>query len=476
VLLWDPTDENNMNSLKPLNTFMATNILCNKYYYIANYSGNLTDLDNQPYIIYPLNNTANDYLIASEKAVPKIQSLLESTISSNLLQFKFIVGFSCAMLAVVGIILMVLARRIVKSYHRLFRAMTTVDNEAINERISQLQNMKKLLNQDLENKQNVSHMISSFDNEEAKEKLIAKFTLHIGEGEKSRYSMKRVILSLLRHVFLNTVLLGIITGFFLASFIESSTDFQNLNKISNQLSVTTKAEYQVSLMIANFYFQIIFQNDPSMKIRNQPSSDQLALNFQTVSDMNQKLLSTFVQGQSIVDPVIDDLLNSKVCDYLPDASKPSCLVSINNQKVGVLAINSNLVLQTMYYMDLYYKNPTYSGASEIIRPFSTSASSNLQTLEAAYNFLNTHIQEVADTKVDGFLNNQMIISWTAVGVILFYTFLAHVVTIKSYENIDMSRGRILKVVTYQMFRPNKALKFYLSKEFDQVNNFLQNIS
>ena len=130
----------------------------------------------------------------------------------------------------------------------------------------------------------------------------------------------------------------------------------------------------------------------------------------------------------------------------------------------------------MYYIDLYYKNPTYSGASELLTPFSNLARPNLETLEAAYNFLNMHLQEIADDRVEEFLEDQAIISWTAVGVILFYTFITHVVTIKNYQENDMSRGKILKVVTYQMYRGNKALKFYLSREFKEVHSFLQNIS
>ena len=453
-----------------INTFTATNVLINEFQYISNYTGTLNEFKSDQRILFGINNTVNDYLISSESLITKLQTFHESSTTSDIQSLKIVIGLSALPLILLVITLVYIAIKIFINQRRLLRILMVIDVDNIERRLFVFQKVKQLIQNDIDTRSFTSNAVRFLTASQIRTKRNAK-KIQKYENQKGMIDGKELGRKMMAYVSVSIIISVVITGIFISSTTNSISNFKSLYLLNDQLSVTARMEYGVNVFISNFYYETIFHNQTSMLFRNELSHDQLIKNFKVVENLNVDLLSAFFQQEKgVEDPIIQDMLNNQVCQYLPSDSAAYCQKATDGQSIGILSINSNLYLTASSLFTLYMDNPTSDSAMIVFVPFNTVMLPSLYTLEAAYKFLNFHIQSLANNKINSIKYTSIEFYIEILIAITISTLLTILFTLRKLKYIDVSRGKILKIVSVQMIQDNKLLHFYLTRAFPEYQS------
>ena len=452
-----------------MDIFTASIILANKIMHIGKTAVSYSDVNTLRDIKYVVNNTANDYLLASEELISFTQTKLERTITSKLRSLQIILAFETAAIVIVCVSLILAGKIMVSSYRTLFRALKGIDGKQATERIAQLQRMKKILEKDIESGKfsaAVPEILKSINRNELKLQKGRRREVS-REGPLNLASMN---LYLTKYIGFSLIVIQVITVLFAVALVDSNSSFKSLQEVNVQLFASTTGQFQSSRLVADFYTEMGYYNDTSVTLRNQPTKAEFMSALDKLSNINAALLSAFSDQQGrITDPVIATIFSAAPCKFLSSAMQTSCLTATAHQNVGLLTLNTAQYSIIRQFMGQFFDHPTdlylKTYASSIIsaqRPIA-------DTIEYTYRFINAHVVSNFELSTSRFLARTNYLHVAIMAVIVVTAVLIWLVTVRVFDGLDISRGKILKVVSFRIMLDNKAVGLYMGKYFLHKN-------
>ncbi len=465
------------DTISLLDSFTASNKIILPNLFIGNYSDTDAKLVKRPEFIFCTNNTANDYLVKSEGISKGVFNTVSNRLIRNTSQSLEIV-----LLEHVGIVLLIfslilVAIVILRSYSKVFQATTRINNNSIKQRIEHIKNFEEIM-REIESQAQTSNQnfaLTNF-NEKFHPKTKQKQKLKKEYSIKS-YSRRSLFLNLSRYIIISILLLLIVSGIFLGLFFQSSSSFKTLGKINEQVYLIDKLKYQSVVVLANFYFCIIYQNATQMLIRNEPPLIQLDKNLNSFSQVNEQLLNIFLNKEGeIGDSFINGLLRGKLCDYLSPSMRSNCEIATEGNALGLLGINAKSLTKASQYIDLYKSNPTTENAKQLLKPYYDLSVALDLVMDATYDLLISHILSGFYIEVSALQRANLLLSLGATIIIVIAGIALQTISIRKFISLDTSQRRIFKVFTYSAFTQNKALDFLLRTEFKHEIQEIGNIA
>ena len=473
INLWEPCAGTTTND-DPLNTFEATSILYQRFSVIESLPLScITNASND--MIYVLNNTGNDYLVASENLVTVARNVVEQALNTNIQSLEFIIIGESLTLIALCVFLFAMVYIIISRYRRLFRALLKIDENHITFRVKQLQKVLKALDGDIEGRNfgieadGSDEDIILIQKEQSKKGIKTKSFSRRGDN----FVVRSFLLYMLKYIILTCVFIIIPAMIFYASLLESIHHFTSLDIIDDQLSVTSKIQYQINLLTSNLYLDMMFRNESNIFIRNQETEVQLPINLELMTTLHDQMIYMFFDdGDDVSDPIVRELLTNTVCNFLVDPSATLaayCQDATDGGTIGLIALELRYNSLSGEYIATYLADPTYDTADNIVEPYAADVRPVLETLEAAYSFLNDHLLASSESKVSDFESKQIIFFISTLVTTVVAGFMTYFYAIKKLRYLDMGRGKILKLLPYNMITENRALDYYLKREFSNKN-------
>ena len=487
VSLWEPCRDQTTND-GLVDTFLSTNLLFNMAGSTIELPKYCPQILGDSKLTYLLNNTINDYLLSSERLIRETQIILDVTVQNNILNLEIIT--ICLAVAIFSLCLMlvVISYMIMQSYKRLFRSLMRVEEAQILERMQHLKIVKTILSQDIEaisfgsetinladdGKIKVKNNMKGKDNGKSKSKKLYKKNSAFSTRD-DRFFLRGLISYLARYVTSSFLFISIPSVFFLVSLIYSINTFHTLDELDDKLSATTNVGYQSRILTTNYYISAVFQDTDSIMIRNQLPSAQLSSNLQLMKSAHERIIYEFVQLDQVVpDPVSNQMLQDTVCSLLPnptDSLLDSCQIATQGEDNGLLSVDDNFVSTMSYYVQNYQDDPVATNSSSTMSIFYSQVEPLIVTLENGYAFLSEHVRVITQTQIDDFFQRQVYLFAGIIIALVVSAIAVYVLSVRKFKFVDMGRGRILKIIPYKMISENKALEFYLSRDFKK-NRYL----
>ena len=470
VLFWEPY-ENTTTTMNPINTFHATHILYDNLNEIV--SQGVTSIDDIDVtdLIYAMNNTANDYFISSESLYSKTHDLLEELLDTNLFNLQIILVAISLVLAALGIILLGVSYVIIQSYRRLFRAMMKIEEYQVTFVIQQLKKFQGYLEVDIENNKFAVEDSGTF----AETKIALKEHKKTNKkrtgfsNREDRFSVKILTIFLLKSIGFSLIFIVIPAALFFAALYDAIGDFNELDILDDQLSIAAKAQYQANLIMTVFYMEMMFRNDTTIMIKDQLPRYLLDDVVDEMTTLHEELSQSFFSQQDIIDDSqISQLLQENVCPLLLNPTESlmeSCETATNGGELGLFSLNLGYITLSNTYIDTYLNDPTKDTADALVEPYSDAVREIMVTMQAAYDFLNDHLISIMDEKVEQFKVKQDVFFASILGSITLCFVIVYSFAIRKYWLVDMGRGKILKMIPYSIITDNRAIEFYLNKDF-----------
>jgi len=142
-----------------------------------------------------------------------------------------------------------------------------------------------------------------------------------------------------------------------------------------------------------------------------------------------------------------------------------CITATDDDKLGLLALNSKLLSAQEFYVTKYMNTPTYDMAYSILDGYVAIMRPVAEALEGTYNFINENIVSKFQETTDNFLVQLALLHIGILIAILLSVYVICTVTIRRFRFVDKCRGYILKTLFYKMLLEDKAIGFYLSRHF-----------
>ena len=447
------------------NTFIATNYIGQKMTYVANSVLDITSTDIKPKIISIVNNTGNDYLVESQKIIIETQKVLESTVRTNISSLQVNLGLQSAVSVMFCLCLLLFARIITRRYQRFFKALMKIENKDIDERLQQIQRVKTLFNEDIETKKFSTECFRLLLKEKLEYK--AKTMKETGFHKKDeKLIIKDFLLYLIKFMLLSLLPILLTGILFIGLYLEYVVTFESLDQVNNQLSVTTRAESQISIVLGTFYIDMVFSNQTDILVKHKPTRTQLQNTARSLFNVNSDLKSVFTGRKGIFDDeLIKYIMDASVCEFLSSSVQDYCAKATGNKGAGLQTLNSNIATLIDYYTTVYLNQPTFDNAKKILKAYGDTVRPLVETLEGVYEFLNAHILGVIQTKAETFDRRGLIISIFIVIVISLSLVMIKWVIISRLQFLDTCRGSILRIIPASILFENKATRFYLNKYY-----------
>jgi len=219
-----------------------------------------------------------------------------------------------------------------------------------------------------------------------------------------------------------------------------------------------------------FYMEMMFRNDTTILIKDDLPRNLLDDVVNDMTALHEELSQSFFSQLEIIDdPMISQLLQENVCPLLMNPTESlmnSCMIATNGGELGLFSLNVGYTTLSNTYIYAYLQEPTEANADALVEPYSDAVREIMETMEAAYDFLNDHLISIMDDKVEKFKVKQDVFFGSMIGSIALSFIMVYFFSIKKYRYVDMGRGKILKMIPYSIIQDNRAIEFYLNKDFE----------
>jgi len=422
---------------------------------------------------FTFNNTVNDYLLVSENIISETSAFLPIEASKGLRNLKIVLIIQLLLITMLASVFIAIAGILSKGYQKLCRALIKTREDAIIFRISQLQKVQSLLEDDIERKGFIEEAYGLFNENKNQE----------GEKEGTKmirnktYNMTSMNKHLAKLVVLSIFFLPIFIGFIVVTVIRSNDTFNELGSFAEQVSILSAACTQSSLIMSSAVYESLFWDIPSMLVRHQKPAHQLVETLEEFGNLNLKLVSTFLtKPKQGVDPLIEDVFQRDVCGYVEgDQALEECLNGTNYQTFGLLQLNTQYYTTLTTMMTILGTITDFPTAIEIFDSKKEEVIGVRSTLEIIYPFLISHVLNRFASQINDAEYHEIWFCLTACLFIIIYMIFVFAKPLKDLKRIDLGRRKILKVMPLQMIQDNKALKFYLTQDFKKEIESIQNI-
>jgi len=464
------------NNYVILDTFSASNRIAGQYLSLANtvFTYTLTPAAKSDAILL-LNNTVNDYVLSSEKVVENTGKMLKTVISSDISLVRIILAFEISFLAVFSVLLILMAIKVVQLYKRLFWAITKTQNRRIIERLTELKRAKALFEQDIETRAFIHDAFEVFAQNNIKIKVKKNYEGHkLSKIFEKNFNLKKMNKYLFRNVCLGLIFVPVFIVLFVIWLFNSISTFQSFERTNEQVRILSDGYYQSSMLLGSLITKVAFSSVPTMKIRNQPLDVRLAENLKELHELNLRLSRSFLTG-SHIDPIIQDILENDVCNYVEESIKQDCLLMSLNNKFGLLNLNTQYYeIMNHIYLNMGKLTDLYS----VVMMFAQllpQLMGSMNTIEVIYPFIIKWIFVQFNKEIDNSSQSNLMffiaISICLIGFAIFVNF----VPVRRLVSVDSERRKVFKIIPYSMIQENKALKFYLIQNYPKETESIKNV-
>ncbi len=357
-------------------------------------------------------------------------------------------------------------------YRKLFQALCKIHVNSLTWRLKQIEYLAMLF------EENIEDDITYFNDFHVKINLKqnnASGVKNVSTYTGKEYKDKSLVFFGLKYILIACALTGIVIGLISNSFHISIQSFKDLNDINDRIMASFNLNSRVKIVTPAFYFAVIFKNDTSYKIKNQDATLQFLESIEAVGDSNQDLLEAVSNSHDeIDDPIIEQILRGKACEFVSDLYHLSCVQHTNDQAFGLLGLQPKFysimsILKNWAISD----NPTMQAANDALTQVSAVMNNLYFVIYELYDVLANHL-------IDSFLKraeDQRRVSWrifyTNVALVLSAMFLIRVIVLKKLRALDIGIRRILRLVPYKIIEENKVMSFYLMKTFGKELDVLR---
>ena len=473
LALWEPKTQTLFNNEK-IDGFSAEQMITELNLNFANYNGTFTDLNGTRDPLFTINNTANAYILSLEETISEVSLFFENTRKNNISLLKVIVTLECLFIVIPCALTIYILVTTVNLYKKLFQALCKIHLDSLNWRLKQMEHIAALFEESIEDD------ISYFN--EYKERInmrqqAVETTKKVAHSSKI-YQDKSLILFGLKYILIAVVLTGVLIGLVGNSFTVSNQSFSELDTINNQLLASFALNSRVKLVTPSFYFVALFLNDTSYKIRDRDPRTQFIDSIDAVGNSNEDLLAAVSNSDNKVDdPVINQILRGKVCDFLTPVYYTSCVQNTNGESFGLLG------LQPKFYqlMNLFKSwaisssTLTLDSASTVLTQVSSVINNLYFVIYDLYDYLANHLIDTFVQRAEEQKNQAVKLFYINVVVTLLTMILIRMIVLKKLRALDIGIRRILRIIPYKIIEENKVMSFYLVKTFGKEVDILKRL-
>ena len=246
-------------SYQEFDTFMAHDLLITKYMQIISSTvPSIFYIDN---LIPTFNNTANDFMLSNQVIITKTQQFMDSTIESNIRSLQIILTVEVLAAICVGVVFCFCVVIILRSHKKLFKALVKIHESYIISRITQMNKIKALFEEEVESKVFIKNAVSTFEKHDAREEVKTERN-NVVFAKNHRYSYKELTLKLLKYISIGLIFIPILIGLYGVTLVGSISNFMTFREVANQVSVLSEASYQADMLIGAFAYGGFFLSNP----------------------------------------------------------------------------------------------------------------------------------------------------------------------------------------------------------------------
>ncbi len=398
IRMYDPLSQELIND-GVIDSFTANQLLSLKNLVLSNWTGTTQDLRERSEPLTTINNTANDFLISSERQIDSIRHGLGEIVDNHKDLIQMILVFENLALVALGLALGLVARVVVQTYSRTFRTLVRLTAKSIEERIFTIKKFEHSLQDNIETKsfgQNLSLFLNFFEDANTKKTDDLKNKEKNLKFFSKNFTIKTLILYIGQFLGVSLVFLIITSGIFAVLYVKSIASFNTLTRINDQLSITNKLSYQSSIALSSFYFYAIFRNEDEYLIRNERAIRQLDKNLNTFGNVNQEILTAIFDAKSHSknDLVLQDFLQTNLCRHIKSDLRATCNSITQGDRLGLLGFNTRYYKESENYISLLKRA---AQNEDFVRTLASlyleEVTQDVAILDASYNFLTLYILE-----------------------------------------------------------------------------------
>jgi len=453
------------NNVMEIDTFTATDILMAKYLAIQK-TQVFYQVYTMPDMALIFNNTANDYIISSNNFITATNGILDDIISYDITLLNVLLSIEIVALAALTFIFIAMIYIIRKSYQRLCRALIRTQEVFVLQRINQLNKVKVLLEDDIERKAFIQDGFDLFIEERNSNKT-NDIKVQNAAANQPNVQISSMTKYLIRITIICLFFIPIFAGLFIGTLIKSIDIFNSLASVTDELSILSDGSLQSNLMMSTLVFTSVFGTIPTMTVMNKAPREQINENLVNFNNINEKLIETFLSSKEReIDPYLVEILKNDVCKHLSaGGTKELCEYATNNQKLGLLSINTdyfnglrNMIAETSTGITLGEVVVRYASVL-------TRLTGEMSAMIDIYPIMMEHIVANFKVTVKNSQSNEKDWIITIFITVLIYTIFLYLKPLKDFQKVDVGRRKILKIIPVSVIHENKALKFYLMQDF-----------
>jgi len=258
---------------------------------------------------------------------------------------------------------------------------------------------------------------------------------------------------------------------------KSVQDFQNLDTINKKVMTVYSVGAPIRSLQAAYYISIMFYNDTTFQIRHDNPANQVRNYIETLDDASNILLSTLSdENNDISDPVVKDILDGNVCQYVTTEYQINCIQDTKGSSFGLLGLHTiySQVAQTMRDW-INAKNPTFTLGVSLSAQFSKLHNNVHFVLYDVYDYLSNYLVE---TFIEAADENKIEIQemfYRNLSAVLVAMFLIRTIVLTRLQVFDLGIRRILRIIPYKIIEENKVMSCYLARTFQNELKVMKQI-
>jgi len=470
----------------PVDTFIASRVLENKYLKAAKWEIDPKILYKDEDLLFAINNTCNGVLMNSEAQVSRTEEIVANIISTNKTLVAILLTLETVAASSVVLFLLLVIRVILQSYSKLFRVLSRVKEEVFLQRVAELNAIKECFTKNVEGKEFSQKITQYLENDHRNVKKGAaavKSKSKLGtSGGSSRHREDKFIMrdlgkKALRNLTVACFLVLLIAAAFFTAYFTANATFNDLEIKNNRLAIAHKLGYSFDQMLGAFYFVVTFYNETGYYIKDGDPVPQFYEIKDFVSTANERLISSLTdQNTGEIDSTLEDFLRSDMCSYINPTMYATCIGVQQKGAIGLLGMNTQYLNYNSQYFEQFMDDPTFLAAKTLLVAYATAITAMLNLFPHAYEFLRTFLVNSFNEKIASQQSQSLTIFIIILVALVVSTLIIQLFTLTKLREIDVGIRKILKIIPFSMIQENRLLGFYLKNEFkkelDDVKQFV----
>jgi len=474
ISFYEPADKSLFDHQK-IDSFIGHAVLTEYSMFYGRYNKTITDLAGNRKVVFAMNNTANDFLLALDYSISKIGEFFDDTRTTNIKLLTGIVSLESFFVVIPCVLILLILIMTVKLYSQLFQALCKVHPNSLAWRIKHLENFSELFNENIED--DISAFHSFKWQESVKQRTVGNMD-NMNIHASRNYSGQSLVIYGLKYVLLAFLLTAVIITLITTALHRSVENFDSLDKINDRIMTVYDIASKVKMVQPSYFFAMIFFNNTDYTIRNSDPIKETIKYLDALGDSNNILLSSLTnENNEIDDPVVKDILSGQACKYCDKAYYNTCLTQTNGQSFGLLGIQPKMydVFSIMRGF-LESKSKTQALAVQKMIEYGVFLNDLHFILYSIHDSLAAHLigvfMKTADEKKDQVLRTFFI----NITVTIFSLALIRVIVLDKLRRLDIGIRRILRIIPYKIIEDNKVMAHYLNRAFDNEIKILKQFS